>query len=479
MSDFKSIYDVIVIGAGPAGYVAAIRAAQLGLQVACIDNWKNNQGESSLGGTYVNAGSIPSVALLESSKIFHSLKEDAEKHGIEISGLSLDVKKMIQRKDQVVNDLSNQIKDSFKYHNIDNIHGDATLLNATKVEVVLCENDEKHILETKNVILATGSKSVDVACAKIDNELILDSKATLDMAEVPKRLGIIGAGIIGLELGGIWNRLGSKVILLEAQENFLMTPDFQISDEAYKLYCEQGLDLRLGARVMSTKIVDGKVIVDYQDLKGKHRITLDKLIVATGRRPNTEFLAIAEANLLLNESGFIHVDEECCTNLPNVYAIGDLTLLGSMLAHKGLEEGVFVAERIAAGECTPVDYNVIPCVIYTEPEIAWVGQTEQALKAVNEPYKVGVFSLNTTGRGRTINKTSGMVKILSHAETDKILGIHIIGTRASELIAEAVLAMVFSASSEDLARTIHAHPSISEALQGAALNLDNRSVFTS
>ena len=477
MNDFKPIYDVIVIGAGPAGYVAAIRAAQLGLQVACIDNWKNNQGEPSLGGTYVNAGSIPSVALLESSKIFHLLKEDAKSHGIEIEGLALNFKKMIQRKDQIVCDLSGQIQDSFNYHDVDSIHGDAILLNATQVEVVLCENDEKHVLETKNVILATGSKSVDVACAKIDNELILDAKTILDMETVPKRLGIIGAGIIGLELGGIWNRLGSKVILLEAQENFLMTPDFQISKEAYKLYCEQGLDLRLGARVMSTKIVDGKVIVDYQDLKGKHRITLDKLIVATGRRPNTEFLAVVEANLLLNESGFIHVDEQCCTNLPNVYAIGDLTLLGPMLAHKGLEEGIFVAERIASGECTPVDYNVIPCVIYTEPEIAWVGQTEQALKAVNEPYKVGVFSLKTTGRGHTVHQTNGMVKILSHAETDKILGVHVIGTRASDLIAEAVLAMVFSASSEDLARTIHAHPSISEALQGAALSLDNRSIF--
>ena len=477
MNDLIVPYDVVVIGAGPAGYIAAIRAAQLGLKVACIDNWKNNENEPSLGGTYVNAGSIPAMALLESSKIYHSLAVDAKKHGIEVSDLSLDVHKMIQRKDKVVAHLSEQIKDSFKHHKVDSIHGDATLLNATQIEVVSFEEDETYILEAKNIILATGSKSVDVSCAKIDNELILSSAAALNMDAIPKRIGIIGAGIIGLELAGIWNRLGAKVVLLEAQDHFLSSPDQQISQEAYKLYGEQGLDIRLGARVMSTKTTDNKVIVDYQDLKGKHRITLDKLIVATGRRPNTESLAIAEANLLINESGFVHVDENCCTNLPNVYAIGDLTLLGPMLAHKGLEEGIFVAEYIATGERTPIDYDVIPCVIYTEPEIAWVGQTEQTLKAVGEVYKVGLFSLNATGRGQASGKIDGMVKILSHAETDKILGIHIIGTRASELIAEAVLAMVFSASSEDLARTIHAHPSISEALQGAALNLDNRSVF--
>jgi dihydrolipoamide dehydrogenase len=478
MIEFKPLYDIVVIGAGPAGYVAAIRAAQLGLQVACVDNWKNHRGESSLGGTYVNVGSIPAMALLESSKIYHSLTVDARKHGIEVDKVSLNVKKMIQRKDEVVTNLSNQIKESFAHHKIESIHGDATLLNATQVKVVLCdEATETYILNAKHIILATGSKSINVPCAKIDNEFILGSAAALNMTAVPKRLGIIGAGIIGLELGGIWNRLGSKVVLLEAQDNFLTSPDEQISQEAYTLYSEQGLDIRLGARVMATKTVENKVIVEYQDVKGKHRITLDKLIVATGRRPNTESLAVVEANLLLNESGFVHVDENCCTNLPNVYAIGDLTLLGPMLAHKGLEEGVFVAEYIATGEHTPIDYNVIPCVIYTEPEIAWVGQTEQALKAVDEAYKVGVFLLKATGQAQASGKIDGMVKILSHAETDKILGIHIIGTRASELIAEAVLAMVFSASSEDLARTIHAHPSISEALQGAALCLDNRAVF--
>ena len=476
MSALKQTYDVIVIGAGPAGYVAAIRAAQLGLKVACIDDWKNDKGQPSLGGTYVNAGSIPSMALLESSKIYHSLQNTAE-HGIEITGVSLNLKKMIARKNQVVNHLSNQVKSSFDYHKIDCIHGRGCLLNATTIEVTPFKKEKKYILKANNIILATGSKSIEITCAKIDNQFILDSNAILNMDIVPKKLGIIGAGIIGLEIAGIWNRLGSKVVLLEAQENFLTSPDFQISREAYRLYSEQGLDLRLGARVIATKIVNNKVIVDYQDLEGTHRITLDKLIVATGRRPNTENLAAAEANLLLNENGFVHVDENCCTNLPSVYAIGDLTLLGPMLAHKGLEEGIFVAEYIAAGQRSSINYDIIPCVIYTEPEIAWVGQTEQALKAVDENYKVGIFLLNATGRGQAISKTEGMVKIISHAETDKILGIHIIGTHASELIAEAVLAMVFSASSEDLARTIHAHPSISEALHGAALSLDNRSVF--
>lgn len=476
MSDLKKSYDVIVIGAGPAGYVAAIRAAQLGLQVACIDDWCNSKGQHSLGGTYVNAGSIPLMALLETAKIYHLLQNTAE-HGIEVKGVSLNLKKMIARKNQVVNHLSEQVKSSFEHHKIDCIYGRGYLLNATKIGVTSFGEEKEYILEAKNIILATGSKSIEIACAKIDNDFILDSSATLEIDTVPKKLGIIGAGIIGLEIAGIWNRLGSKVVLLEAQENFLTAPDFQISREAYRLYSEQGLDLRLGARVIATKVVKNKVVVDYQDLEGTHRITLDKLIVATGRRPNTEGLAAAEANLLLNESGFVHVDENCCTNLPSVYAIGDLTQLGPMLAHKGLEEGIFVAEHIAAGQRSSIDYDIIPCVIYTEPEIAWVGQTEQALKAINETYKVGVFSLNATGRGQAISKTEGMVKIISHAETDKILGIHIIGTHASELIAEAVLAMVFSASSEDLARTIHAHPSVSEALYGAALSLDNRSVF--
>ncbi len=472
----KKIYDVIVIGAGPAGYMAAIRAAQLGLQVACVDDWRNSKEAHSLGGTYVNAGSIASMTLLESAKIYHLLQNTGE-HGIEVEGVSLSLKKMIARKNKVIAHFNEQVRLSFEHHKIDCIYGRGCLLGATKIGVTSYDDKKESTLEAKNIILATGSKTIEIDFAKIDNHFILDSSAALELEIVPKKLGIIGAGIIGLEIAGIWSRLGSKVVLLEAQENFLTVPDFQISREAYRLYSEQGLDLRLGARVIATKIVNNKVVVDYQDLEGTHQIILDKLIVATGRRPNTENLAAAEANLLLNESGFVHVDDNCCTNLPSVYAIGDLTQLGPMLAHKGLEEGIFVAEYIAAGQRSSIDYDLIPCVIYTEPEIAWVGQTEQTLKAINAAYKVGVFSLSATGRGQASGKMEGLVKMISHAETDKILGIHIIGTHASELIAEAVLAMVFSASSEDLARTIHAHPSISEALHGAALSLDNRSVF--
>ena len=475
MSNLKPVYDVVVIGAGPAGYFAAIRAAQLGLEVACIDNWKNSKGQHSPGGTYINAGSIPCTALLESSKIYHLLKEDAQKHGIEISGVSLNLKQMMARKDKIISTLSAQVKNSFAHYKIDCHYGLGCLLNANEIEVVSSDKSKKYVLNAKNIILATGSRPVELTCAEIDNEFILDSNAALNMEEVPKRLGIIGAGIIGLELAGIWNRLGAEVILLEAQETFLTTPDKQISREAYKLYCEQGLDLRLGARVISARKANKKVMVEYQDQEGNHTLRLDKLIVATGRKPNTENLAAPEANLLLNESGFVHVDENCCTNLPRVYAIGDLTLLGPMLAHKGLEEGIFVAEHIAS-QSNPINYDGIPSVIYTEPEIAWVGQTEQALQAAGKKYRVGVFPLNATGRGQAINKTDGMVKIITQADNDEILGVHIIGTHASELIAEAVLAMEFSASSEDLARTIHAHPSISEALYGAALSLDNRAV---
>ncbi len=475
MSNPKPIYDVIVIGAGPAGYFAAIRAAQLGLEVACVDNWKNPKGQHSLGGTYINAGSIPSSALLESSKIYQLLKQDIKQHGIRTGEVTLDLKQMMARKDKIIGNLSGQIRNSFEHYGIDCLHGLGCLLNAAEVEVTPLDKGKKYVLNGKNVILATGSRPVEMSCAKVDNEFILDSNTTLNMESVPKRLGIIGAGIIGLELAGIWNRLDSEVILLDAQESFLTTPDHQISREAYRLYCEQGLDLRLGARVMSAKKANKKVVVEYQDQEGSHTLRLDKLIVATGRKPNTDKLAAPEADLLLNESGFVHVDENCCTNLPGVYAIGDLTLLGPMLAHKGLEEGFFVAEHIVS-QSNPINYDVIPSVIYTEPEIAWVGQTEQALQAVGEKYKIGVYPLHATGRGQAINKTDGMVKIITQAESDVILGVHIIGPHASELIAEAVLAMEFSASSEDLARTIHAHPSISEAMHGAALSLDNRAV---
>lgn len=466
-------YDVIVIGAGPAGYVAAIRAAQLGLKTACIDNWSNTQGKPSLGGTFVNAGCISSMALLESSKIFNLLNHDITSHGISIDNLDIDLSKMIDRKDSIVNSLSQQITKLFTHNKIDCIHAQGRLLAAGQVETVAINSDKSKLLTAEHIILATGSRPTALHCAAINNESIIDSNIALNLKETPKRLGVIGAGIIGLELAGIWSRLGSDVILLEAQENFLTSTDQQVSAEAYQIFSQQGLDIRLGARVISAKKGDKKVTVEYQDHEGNHTLRLDKLIVASGREPNTDNLSAAEADLLLDDSGFVHVDENCCTSLPGVYAIGDLTTLGPMLAHKGLEEGIFVAEKIA-GLDNPINYNIIPSVIYTSPEIAWVGQSEQALKAIGENYKVGVFPFTASARAQAAGKTQGFVKIITHAESDAILGVHIIGEQASELVAEAVLAMEFSASAEDLARTIHAHPSISEALHEAALAIDNR-----
>ena len=475
MSKNGTTYDVIIIGAGPAGYVAAIRSAQLGLKTACVDNWTNHQGKHSLGGTYINAGCIPSMVLLQSSKIFHLLNHDISSHGIQVKDIQVDIPKMITRKNNAVSRLNKQIAEIFSHNKIDCIHGNGRLLDPNRVEITKIGKDEQFILAAENIILAAGSSPVELPCAPVDNEFIIDSTTALNLQSIPKRLGIIGAGIIGFELGGIWKRMGSEVILLEAQEEFLPNADQQIAREAYQLYTEQGLDIRLGARVISAKKDNKKVIVEYQDQDGTHSLRLDKLIVASGRKPNTENLSAPEADLLLDENGFVHVDEHCATTLPGVYAIGDLTLLGPMLAHKGLEEGVFVAEQIAE-QHTPINYDIIPSVIYTEPEIAWVGQTEQALRAVGEPIKVGVFPLSATSRAQAIGRTEGLVKIITHADSDAILGVHMIGIHASELIAEAVLAMEFSASSEDLARTIHAHPTISEAMQEAALALNNRSL---
>ena len=466
-------FDVIVIGAGPAGYSSAIRCAQLGLKTACIDNWRDQEGQSSLGGTYLNAGCVASLALLESAKIYHSLSHDLKQHGIQTASVSVDIAQMMQRKNRIVDRLSQHIADAFAEHNIERIQAAAILLNEREVEITPPAAASPYRLEAKHIILATGSSPVDLACAPIDNEFIIDSTAALNLNTVPKRLAIIGAGIIGLELAGIWNRLGAETILLEAQETFLSLADQQISREAYRIYSEQGLELRLGARVISSKKSGKSVTVEYQDHEGTHTLRVDKLIVASGRTPNTEHLAAAEANLLLDENGYVHVDENCRTNLPGVYAIGDLTVLGPMIAHKGIEEGLFVAEQIA-GYHNPVNYHLLPSVVFTDPEIAWVGQTEQALRAMGEAIKIGVFPLSATARAQAAGQTEGLVKIIAHADTDAVLGVHIIGVQASEMIAEAVLAMEFSASSEDLARTIHAHPTLAKALHGAALSLKNK-----
>ncbi|MGR8936037.1 MAG: dihydrolipoyl dehydrogenase [Gammaproteobacteria bacterium] len=472
-------YDVLVIGAGPAGYVAAIRAAQLGLKTACIDNWNRPSAASanrtfSLGGTYVNSGCIPCIALMESAKIHHLLRHDLAEHGLSVGSIRLDVKRAIRRKDEIVAKLNGQIAELFKYNGVDCIQGRGRLLDPNRIEITSSDG-EINILSAEHIVLATGSVPITVPAAIVDNKRILDTEAALNMTEAPKRLGILGAGVIGFELGGIWRRLGSEVILLDAQETFLNSADRQVAAEAYRIFTEQGLDIRLGARVIATQSGENQVSVDYQDRNGTHRLEFDKLIVASGRKPNTENLAAPETGLVLDENGFVHVDEQCMTSLPSVYAIGDLTALGPMLAHKGLEEGIFVAELIAKRPSN-INYPVMPSVIYSEPEIAWTGQSEQALRAAGEPIKVGIFPIAATGRAQAVGKREGFVKIIAHAESDCVLGVHIIGIHASELIAEAVLAMEFSASAEDLARTIHAHPTISEALHEAALALANRTL---
>lgn len=468
-------YDVIVIGAGPAGYISAIRSAQLGLKTACIDNWRNKKGQLNLGGSYLNSGCVASMALMESAKLYDAFINHGAEHGIVADTLELDVGQMIRRKDAIISEINGKIANLFKHHKIDTIHALAKLQAAKQVAVFPVDQTEPYLLKAEFIILAAGSSPIDLPCAAIDNEYIIDTGAALNLEEVPRRLAIIGAGIKGLEIGGIWNRLGSETVLLEAQETFLSLPDQQISREAYRIFTSQGLEFRLGARVISAKKSNKKVAIEYQDQEGTHVLRVDKLIVATGRKPNSENLAAPEANLLLDESGYVHVDENCRTNLPGVYAIGDLTLLGPMLAHKGIEEGVFVAEQIA-GIRSPINYDLLPSVIYTDPEIAWVGQTEQTLRALGEPIKVGVFPFHASSRAMTMGKSEGLVKIIAHRDTDKILGVHIIGERASELIAEAVLAMEFSASSEDLARTIHAHPTLSESLYEAALALKKKTL---
>ncbi len=468
-------YDVIVIGAGPAGYASAIRCAQLGLKTLCVDSWRNKTGQSSLGGAHLYGGCVASMTLLESAKIYHVLKNEINKHGIQAENISVNIGQMIQRKDKIIDTLSQNIAELFVQNNIDYLHAKAKLLNARSVQITPIDGSTPSIIEAEHIILATGASPIGLPCAPIDNEFILDIGEALNLNSLPKRLAIIGAGIVGLEIASIWSRLGAETILLEAQESFLSLTDQNVSREAYRIYTEQGLELRLGARVISAKKGNKKVTVEYQDNEGTHALRVDKLIVAIGRKPNTENLAAAEANLLLDENGYVHVDENSRTNLPGVYAVGDLTLRGPMLAHKGIEEGVFVAEQIA-GLHTSINYGNIPNVIYTDPEIAWVGQTEQALRSIGEPIKIGVFPLNATVRAQSTGRTEGMVKIIAHAETDAILGVHIIADQASELIAEAILAMEFSASSEDLARTIHAHPSLSEAIHEAALTLKNRTL---
>lgn len=474
-------YDVIVIGAGPGGYVAAIRCAQLGLSTACVESWSKKSGKPALGGTCLNVGCIPSKALLESSHHFSHLKNDAVDHGINVSGASMNVIKMIARKDKIVQMLTQGIAGLFRKNNIELLHGRGRITSRDEtgqyhVEVLPASVEGGEILtaSAKHIIIATGSVPSNIPPAKVDNDRIVDSTGALAFTETPRKLCVIGAGVIGLELGSVWSRLGSEVIILEALESFLEPVDNQLSDEAYKILTKQGLDIRLGAKVTGTGSNNQEVTVIYEDAKGKKQISVDKLIVAVGRSPNTEGLDAEACGLELDEKGFIEVDEQCQTRLPNVYAIGDV-VRGSMLAHKASEEGVAVAERIV-GQPGHMNYQIIPWVIYTWPEIAWVGLTEEELQNTGIDYKVGTYPFAANSRARTMGDSAGLVKILADSQSDRILGIHILGPNASELISEAVLAMEFDASSEDIARTIHAHPSLSEAIHEAALGVDSRAI---
>lgn len=468
-------YDVVVIGAGPAGYVAAIRCSQLGLKTACVDNWLDEAGEHRLGGTCLNVGCIPSKALLDSSEHYHQLNHEFSDHGIAVKDISLDISQMMARKTKISQQLTSGINALFKANKVDLHAGTGQLKVNNQVEVTPLKSKKKsYLLDSDNVILATGSNPLNIPVAPIDGDKIVDSTGALSFDEVPKRMGVIGAGVIGLELGSVWSRLGSKVILLEAQEEFLPFADRLVASEALRHFGKQGLDIRLGARVTSSSVGKKQITVSYEDGKEQKRIVVDKLLVSVGRVPHTENLFAPDVELIIDERGFIDVDEHCRTNLPGVYAIGDV-VRGPMLAHKGSEEGIAVAESIV-GNQSHINMDLIPSVVYTVPEIAWAGKTEQALLKEDIPFNSGVFPFAANGRAKAMNADIGQVKVLSHAKTDKILGVHIIGPFASEILQEAVVAMEFEGSAEDLARTIFSHPSLSEALHEAALAVDGRAI---
>ena len=471
-------YDVVVIGSGPAGYVAAIRAAQLGLKTACIEKWQNSEGKGVNGGTCLNVGCIPSKALLDSSYKYHETKEELSIHGISTSNVEIDVYAMLERKDSIIKQLTGGIAQLFKANGVTALYGSGKLLAGKKVE--LTDSDGKvSVIEAENVVLASGSQPVNIPVAPLDGELVIDSTGALELAEVPKRLGVIGAGVIGLELGSVWNRMGSEVVLLEALEDFLAMMDKGVAKEARKILTKQGLDIRLGARVTATEIKGkGKsrqVEVTYQTTEGEEqKETFDKLIVCVGRRPYTDDLLAPDSGVQLDERGFVFVDDYCATNAPGVYAIGDV-VRGPMLAHKGSEEGIVVVERIA-GHKVQMNYDVVPNVIYTHPEVAAVGKTEEEVKASGEAYNVGLFPFAASGRAMAANDTEGLVKIIAHAETDRILGAHIVGSSAADLVQQVAIAMEFGSSAEDLGMTVFGHPTLSEAVHEAALAVNGNAI---
>ncbi len=470
-------FDVVVIGAGPAGYIAAIRAAQLGLKTACVEKWTNPNGEAVLGGTCLNVGCIPSKALLASSEEFEKINHHAQTHGISVKGASIDIPKMIGRKDAIVSKMTKGIEFLFKKNKITWLKGHASLTGEQGDRVSLKVQAEKSTedVSARFLIIATGSKARHLPGIAVDNQLVCDNEGALNFPAVPKKLGVIGAGVIGLELGSVWRRLGAEVTVLEAMPGFLTACDEAVSKEAHKLLTQQGLQIQTGVKIGDVKTSAKGVKVAYTDAAGKSQsLDCDRLIVSVGRVPNTENLNLQAIGLSVDERGFIPVDDHCRTAKPNVFAIGDV-VRGPMLAHKGEDEGVLVAE-IIAGQKPHIDYNCIPWVIYTSPEIAWVGKTEQQLKSEGRAYKAGQFPFAANGRALGMDAAEGFVKVLADAATDEILGVHIVAASASDLIAEAAVAMEFKAAAEDIARICHPHPSMSEVMREAALATDKRAL---
>ena len=462
-------FDVVVIGAGPGGYVAAIRCAQLGLKTACIEKWQDDKGKPVFGGTCLNVGCIPSKALLDSSHRYHEAAHGLAVHGIRTGEVGMDIGAMMARKRGIVSQLTGGIAGLFKANGVTPLSGSGRLVSGRRVEFTPA-GGAAEIIEATHVILATGSTPIEIPPARFDGSRIVDSTGALEFAEVPKRLGVVGAGVIGLELGSVWARLGAEVVVIEALPEFLMMVDQQVSREAFRLFTkQQGLDIRLNARVTATAVEDGKVKVTYVEgsTESERHEHFDRLIVAVGRRPVTKGLLAADSGVNLDERGFVHVNDYCLTDMPGVYAIGDI-VRGPMLAHKAMEEGVMVAERIG-GRKTQLNYDCIPSIIYTHPEIAWVGANEQQLKAAGTPYTAGVFPFAASGRALAANDSAGLVKVLRHAESDRILGCHIIGPSAADLVQQMVIAMEFGASAEDIALIVFGHPSLSEGVHEAAL----------
>ncbi len=467
-------YEVIVIGSGPAGYVCAIRCAQLGMKVACVEEYVTANGKPALGGTCLNIGCIPSKALLDSSHHVQFLNEHAKEHGLKISNVEIDVPVMQKRKDKVVQVLTGGVSSLLKKNKVDVFKGTASFVSPQQIRVQNSAENTSEELQGTHIIIASGSKPIEIPIAEIDNKFIVDSTGALNFQEVPKRLGVIGAGVIGLEMGSVWSRLGSEVVILEALPGFLAMADQKIATEAFKILTKQGLDIRLNSLVNNVSVNNGKVLVKYSANNEANSLEVDKLIVAVGRKAHTDGLNLKAVNINTDHKGFIEVNSNWQTSVDGVYAIGDV-IGGAMLAHKGSDEGIALAEQLA-GQAGHVNYDTIPWVIYTWPEIAWAGKTEKECKEANIKYRVGTFPFLALGRARAMGEAQGMIKIIGDKNTDQILGVHIVGPNASELIAEAVVAMEAELSTEDLARTVHAHPTLAEGMHEAALAVDERAI---